>query len=254
MQHLLHNIKNKSRGISVDILYYRCAKAYRLFEFESFMHALTLVQPRLGPYLQEVEYERWSRAYSEVLRYNIMTTNISECINVILIKERELPIIALAEEMRCLLDPASNTIYTVFNGDNNGVIDLQAQQLPCTHAMIAIRHKRGDVYEFYSDYYSSACWKATYAGVVYPLPHQGDWVVLNKVRENKVLPPDIRSTSGHRRECQIPSIGETVQRHKCSHCRPVGHHYNTCQNLIPLHQNQASALAQFPSSGPSQTI
>ncbi|KAL5551619.1 hypothetical protein UlMin_001795 [Ulmus minor] len=51
MQHLLHNIKNKFRGISIDILYYRCAKAYRLCEFACLMNALTLVQPRLGPYL-----------------------------------------------------------------------------------------------------------------------------------------------------------------------------------------------------------
>ena len=102
IQHLLHNIKNKFRGILVDMLYYRCAKAYRLYKFRSLMHALTLVQPWLGLYLQEVGYKRWSRAYSKGRRYNIMTTNISECINVILVKERELPVTALAEEIRCL--------------------------------------------------------------------------------------------------------------------------------------------------------
>ncbi|KAL5580559.1 hypothetical protein UlMin_013001 [Ulmus minor] len=32
MQHLLHNIKNKFRGISINMLYYHCAKAYRLCE------------------------------------------------------------------------------------------------------------------------------------------------------------------------------------------------------------------------------
>ncbi|KAL5566890.1 hypothetical protein UlMin_030054 [Ulmus minor] len=103
MQHLLHNIKNKFRGISVDMLYYRCAKAYRLCEFTCLMNALTLVQLRLEPYLQEVGYEMWSRAYSEGRRYNIMTTNISECINAILVKEHELPVTALAEEMRSLV-------------------------------------------------------------------------------------------------------------------------------------------------------
>ncbi|KAL5560035.1 hypothetical protein UlMin_036246 [Ulmus minor] len=49
MQHLLHNIKNKFRGILVDMLYYRCAKAYRLCEFACLMNVLKLVQPRLGP-------------------------------------------------------------------------------------------------------------------------------------------------------------------------------------------------------------
>ncbi|KAL5581501.1 hypothetical protein UlMin_013943 [Ulmus minor] len=100
--HLLHNIKNKFKGISVDMLY-QCAKAYRLSEFGSLMHALTLVEPRLGSYLQEVGYERWSMSYLEGCQYNIMTTNISKCINVILVKEWELPVTALAEEMRCLV-------------------------------------------------------------------------------------------------------------------------------------------------------
>ena len=103
MQHLLHNVKNKFKGISVDMLYYRCAKAYHLCEFGSLLHALTLVQPWLGLYLQDVGYERWSRAYSKSRRYNIMTTNISKCVNVIFVKEQELPVIALAEEMRCIV-------------------------------------------------------------------------------------------------------------------------------------------------------
>ena len=65
MQHLLNNIKNKFRGISVDMLYYRSVKAYRLCEFKHLLHALTLVEPCLGPYLQVVGYERLSRTHSE---------------------------------------------------------------------------------------------------------------------------------------------------------------------------------------------
>ncbi|KAL5551635.1 hypothetical protein UlMin_001811 [Ulmus minor] len=168
------------------MLYYWCAKAYLLCEFERLLHALTLVESRLGPYLQDVGYERWSRAHLGGRRYNIMTTNISECINAILVKELELPITALAEEMRSLvqmwhykrrtesdkcktnltllseallveqyqlslqmrLDLACETVYTVFDGDKNSVVDLQARtcscrqfqldQLPCAYAMIAI--------------------------------------------------------------------------------------------------------------------
>ncbi|KAL5551000.1 hypothetical protein UlMin_001176 [Ulmus minor] len=171
-----------------------------------------------------------------------MTTKILECINAILVKERELPVTTLAEEMRSLvqrwhferqtkvekcktrltpsaetllseqyqlsmqmrLDLASDTMYTILDGDKNGVVDLQArtcrrfqlEQLPCTHAMIAIQHSKRDVYDFCSEYYNSSTWKATYAGVIYPLPHQGDWVVPNEVCKVKVLPPDIRSVSG----------------------------------------------------------
>ena len=152
----------------------------------------------------------------------------------------------------------------MFDGDKNGIVDLQAQtcscrrfqleQLSCKHAMIAIHHRKHDVYKFCLDYYSSACWKATYIGVVYPLSHQGDRVIPNEVRENKVCIPDIRSSNGHYRKCWIPYVSETVQRHKCSHCCQARHHRKTCKNLIPLHQNQASTAAPFPSSGPRKTI
>ncbi|KAL5549331.1 hypothetical protein UlMin_004562 [Ulmus minor] len=181
------------------------------------MNTLTLVQPQLGPYLQEVGYERWSRAYSEGRQYNIMTTNILECINAILVMECELSVTALAEEIRSLvqrwhyerhteLDPANDTMYTILDGDKNRVVDLQArtcscrrfqlEQLPCAHAMIVIRHSKRDVYDFCFKYYNSSTWKATYVEVVYPFPHQGDWVVPNEVRDVEVLPPDIRSVSG----------------------------------------------------------
>ncbi|KAL5558212.1 hypothetical protein UlMin_034423 [Ulmus minor] len=109
-------------------------------------------------------------------------------------------------------------MYIVLDGDKNGVVDLQErtyscrrfqlEQLPCAHAMIAIRHSKRDVYNFCSEYYNSSTWKATYAGVVYPLPYQGDWVVPNEVRDVKVLPLDIRSVSGRRRKFRIPSVGE----------------------------------------------
>ncbi|KAL5555972.1 hypothetical protein UlMin_038208 [Ulmus minor] len=202
-----------------------------------------------------------------------MTTNISECINAILLKERELPVTALAEEMRSLvqrwhyerrteadkcktwftpsaetllseqyqlstrmrLDPASDTVYTVLDGDKNGVVDLQARTCSC---------RRFQLEQLPS----------TYAGVVYPLPHQGDWVIPNEVRDVKVLPLDIRSVSGRQKKSKIPSVGENAQHHKCSHCRPLGHHRKTCQNPIPLHESQHSSSSQLHSSGPSQNV
>ncbi|KAL5551767.1 hypothetical protein UlMin_001943 [Ulmus minor] len=278
MQHLLHNRKNKFRGISVDMLYYRCTKAYRLCEFACLMNALTLVQPRLGPYLQEVGYEMWSRAYSKGRRYNIMTTNISECINAILVKERELPVTALAEEMRSLvqrwhyerrteaekcktrLTPTAETLLSeqyqlsMRMPRTCSCRRFQLEQLSCAYGMIAIRHSKRDVYDLCFEYYNSSTWKATYAGMVYPLPHQGDWVVPNEVCDVKVLSPDIRSVSGRRRKSRISSVGENAQHQKCSRCRQLGHHRKTCQNPIPLHESQHSNSSQLHSSGPSQNV
>ncbi|KAL5556169.1 hypothetical protein UlMin_038405 [Ulmus minor] len=128
-----------------------------------------MAEPCLRPYLQEVGVHRWSRAHSEGQRYNIMTTNISEYLNAVFVKKHELLVIALAEEMRSIvqrwhyechsladkcktkltveaekalaeqyplslhmrLDPASDTHYTMFDDDKNGTIDLEAQTCSC---------------------------------------------------------------------------------------------------------------------------
>ncbi|KAL5583217.1 hypothetical protein UlMin_015659 [Ulmus minor] len=165
---------------------------------------------------------------------------------------------------RMCLDLASDTMYTVLDGDKNGVVDLQVrtcsyrrfqlEQLPCAHAMIAIRHSKRDVYNFCSEYYNSSTWKTTYVGVVYPLPRQGDWVVPNEVRDVKVLPPDIRSVSGRRRKSRIPSVGENAQHHKCSRYCQMGYQCKICQNPIPLHETQPSNSSQLQSSGLSQNV
>ncbi|KAL5569600.1 hypothetical protein UlMin_026175 [Ulmus minor] len=70
----------------------------------------------------------------------------------------------LSLQMR--LNHASDAVYTIFDGDKNGVVDqdrrtcscrcFQVEQLPCAHAMIVISHRKRDVYEFCSDYYCSA--------------------------------------------------------------------------------------------------
>ncbi|KAL5552342.1 hypothetical protein UlMin_002518 [Ulmus minor] len=156
------------------------------------MHVLAMVEPHVRSCLQEFG----------VYRYNIMTTNIFECLNVVLVKGHKLHVITLAKEMRSIiqrwhykcrsitekcktkmtveaektlaeqyqlslrmrLDPAFDTYYMVFDNDKNGIVDLEAHtcscrrfqldQLLCAHAIIAIRHLRGDVYEYCFEYYS----------------------------------------------------------------------------------------------------
>ena len=103
MQHHLHNIKTKFIGIFIDNLYYLCAKAYHVSDFDQLMHELGMVEPRLRPYLQEVGVHRWFRAHIEGRRYNIMTTYISQCLNAMFVKERELPVTTLVDEMRSIV-------------------------------------------------------------------------------------------------------------------------------------------------------
>ena len=101
--HLGQNLKAKFKRTGVHALFFTAAKAYRISEFLRLMTHIHRYDPEVGTYLREAGYNRWSRAYSDSRRFNIMTTNIAECLNVILKDARELPIHQLAEHMRNML-------------------------------------------------------------------------------------------------------------------------------------------------------
>ena len=57
------------------------------------------ISTRAVEYLSEIEVERWARYKFPFTRYNIMTTNIAECMNAILRDAREMPLVPLLESI-----------------------------------------------------------------------------------------------------------------------------------------------------------
>ncbi|KAA0042895.1 protein FAR1-RELATED SEQUENCE 3-like [Cucumis melo var. makuwa] len=53
--------------------------------------------------LESIGFVKWSRAYSQRRRYNVMTTNISEGLNSVMLKARELAICSMLEVMPMML-------------------------------------------------------------------------------------------------------------------------------------------------------
>ncbi|XP_016900529.2 uncharacterized protein LOC107990935 [Cucumis melo] len=53
--------------------------------------------------LESIGFAKWSRAYSQRRKYNVMTTNISESLNSAMLKARELPICSMLEVLRMML-------------------------------------------------------------------------------------------------------------------------------------------------------
>ena len=47
--------------------------------------------------------EKWARSHFPGTRYNIMTTNIAECMNAVLRDARSLPIVSLLESIKNLI-------------------------------------------------------------------------------------------------------------------------------------------------------
>lgn len=86
IQHLLRNLIGRFKGLKVDGLFYRCTTTHRLEDFEYFMCQMESVRPEIWQYLYEVGYEKWARAFIRRRRYYVMTTNISESMNAVLLK------------------------------------------------------------------------------------------------------------------------------------------------------------------------
>ncbi|XP_050111795.1 uncharacterized protein LOC126590369 [Malus sylvestris] len=105
MYHVAGNMRNKfGDDETMFNLYYTAAKTYLVSEFNSVMTDIWAIKDgKVGKYLQEIGYHRWARAHFSGKRYNMMTTNIAESMNAKLKDARKLPIIALADHLRGIL-------------------------------------------------------------------------------------------------------------------------------------------------------
>ncbi|KAL5581673.1 hypothetical protein UlMin_014115 [Ulmus minor] len=104
MYHLLNNLKTKFRNKTKELEqhYIRTAKTYNLQDFHVLFYTLCSAVPGVKEYLEAVGLDRWTRSHAPSRRYNIMTTNISESLNAVLVKVRELSITAFVNEIRLL--------------------------------------------------------------------------------------------------------------------------------------------------------
>ena len=59
------------------------------------MRLLKSFAPSIHEELESIGLSKWSRAYSPHRRYNVMTTNISESSNSVMLKAMELPICSM---------------------------------------------------------------------------------------------------------------------------------------------------------------
>nr|XP_016468942.1 PREDICTED: uncharacterized protein LOC107791393 [Nicotiana tabacum] len=84
MFHLWQNVKRtfKKHHKQLNDIFFALVRAYTIEKFEYHMTEIYKIDPRVQPYLFEIGYERWSKAYSKVKRSMVMTSNIAESINV----------------------------------------------------------------------------------------------------------------------------------------------------------------------------
>ena len=104
MYHLRCNVKQHfGKNKHVHMAFFQAAKAYLHVDFDMHMRHLANIDIRAHRYVMEANPEKWARSHFPGMRYNIMTTNIAECMNGILRDARSLPIVPLLESIRALI-------------------------------------------------------------------------------------------------------------------------------------------------------
>nr|XP_016445693.1 PREDICTED: protein FAR1-RELATED SEQUENCE 4-like [Nicotiana tabacum] len=199
--HLEQNLKRRKVKSEVIKLFQSAARVYKRKEFDLYMSDITKVDKKTFDYLMEEPPERWERSCSPRRRYDMLTTNIVESMNSVLLEARELPILRMMDfiqvKLQCWFyerkNKAKETFYdvscwveeelkkkiylaftlNVFPVDSwhsrveeEGItflVDLnkrtcdcfqfQFDELPCIHAIAAIKKRNIKKSNFCSDWY-----------------------------------------------------------------------------------------------------
>nr|XP_016447428.1 PREDICTED: uncharacterized protein LOC107772430 [Nicotiana tabacum] len=119
--HLEQNLKRRKVKSEVIKLFQSVARVYRRKEFDLYMSDIAKVDKKTYDYLMEEPPERWARSCSPRRRYDMLTTDIVESMNSVLLEARELPILRMMDFIQVKLqrwfyerrNKAEGTFYDV---------------------------------------------------------------------------------------------------------------------------------------------
>ncbi|XP_070015046.1 uncharacterized protein [Nicotiana sylvestris] len=139
---------------------------------------------------------------------------------------------------------STDHIHTVLDGVKRYIVCLenkkcscgqfQLDELPCAHALAALRH-RNETYENYcSPYYTRKSLLLTYEMPVNPLPDEGKWDVPQHILDEVVKPPAGDKRQPGRPHKEIYKTFDEIKSKKykmsCGNCGGEGHNKRTCKN------------------------
>ena len=94
--HMKRNLKKYSNEKVIDIFQY-ASRVYHTKTFKAQMKELKNINQKAYIELIEADFHKWSRAYSPIRRYWLMTSNIAKSMNNVLRHARKLLVTTLVE-------------------------------------------------------------------------------------------------------------------------------------------------------------
>ncbi|XP_047259344.1 uncharacterized protein LOC124891730 [Capsicum annuum] len=226
----------KSKDRLSDI-YYAMAKAYRKDEFDFFWNQIGKIDKRVKSYLEDAGFENWARVYAPVNRGSMITSNIAECINGKLKLAHELSIIEFLEQV----STSSTYVYYVYDDGRKYIVCLdrrtcscgrfQLDEITCEHAIAVLKSKHVvDMKPYCSEFYYPETLRKTYEESMFPMPDKKDWIVLQEVMDEVVLPPKYKRQPEMSKKNRHKKSSETMTSSSncCGRYGYAGHNRLTC--------------------------
>ncbi|XP_058078644.1 uncharacterized protein LOC131226970 [Magnolia sinica] len=98
--HIYRNLVDTFKDKSLEMYYWRAVETCRMVEFEKLIHDIEMANPPVHAWLREIGYEKWASSHFTGKRFNLVTTNIAECVNSLFKEAREYPVTKLIEAVR----------------------------------------------------------------------------------------------------------------------------------------------------------
>ena len=104
-------------------------------------------------------------------------------------------------------------------------------EMPCAHAMTAIKIGHMDAYEYCSIYYKKQTYIDTYKGIINTVGNPDEWEISTQVGQIEVEAPIEKRKAGRPKKTGFLSRGEFRKHNiKCGKCGEYGHNKKTCRN------------------------
>ncbi|PHU14279.1 hypothetical protein BC332_15484 [Capsicum chinense] len=170
----------------------------------------------------ELGFEKWSRAYLPGNKFDVMTTNIAESVNTILINEREYPVESIfnsiakrfgeifrerrAYVLKCkdkkkistaekiLRDNLSKDDSFYVENISGGERKFDLVKIPYDHVMAALRSMHGDdyslsVYDYSSPLYKVEEYLLAYSESINVVSLEYEWCMPQELLDVNIIPP-----------------------------------------------------------------
>ncbi|XP_070014421.1 uncharacterized protein [Nicotiana sylvestris] len=222
LYHFEKNLKQRHTKTTVINLFQSAARSYNREDFNQLMSQLKSIDKKTYNYIMEEPLER---SWFPQRRYDMLTTNMVESMNFVLLKRREMPILRMLDFIQKKLGEwfykrrkkANETFHRVSIWAEEEMttkmnlackmfkrtcdcLEFQLDELPCSHASAAINKRYLQKSDYCSTWYSRETWLKTYEGHVNTVGDQKSWDIPQNIQSEITKPPDVEILQGRRQK------------------------------------------------------